>query len=210
MKHISESEAPVILKLIENSSTQRGIVFKNQYDNLKYEFSDHSYDSAYVLEELVKSLYTAETGNEVFAAATYEHPEYKWMSATPGGWIEVDDGEYILECQIEVGSGRSELLGEGKKKGLVESYWVQLQHKMEVACANKAIVASLIMDNATLNKLIQLLNNGVELDYIKNLCQNLEEIKFRIIEVDKDRKFIEKLLCVERRFWEDTQFGTLL
>ena len=209
-RHIDASDAPVILGLVKNWCVLSGTEHERFGENSECEERKHLSCRVSLLEELVKSIYTHETGNEVFAASMYEHPEYKWMSAVPGGWIEADDGEYIFEYKIEVTNACCKLFEVSREEIMPESYWVQLQHKMEVACADRAIVANLLIENSIINEFVQLLDSGTELESVTNLCLNLEGIKFGIIEVDKDIKFIKKLVCAERRFWDDVQRGVLI
>lgn len=209
-RHIDASDAPVILGLIKNRCLSSGTEFERLVENSECEERKYLSCRASLLEELVKSIYTHETGNKVFAASMYEHPEYKWMSAVPGGWVETDDGEYIFESKIEIINSRCKLFEGNGEEIVSESYWAQLQHKMEVSCADRAIVASLLIENHIINKFTQLFDDGAELEAVTNLCLNLDGIKFGIIEVDKDIKFIKKLICIERRFWDDVQRGVYI
>ncbi len=146
------------------------------------------------LRPVLEYMYAKHGGEEVFAGGIYRHADREWMAAGVGGWIVTDCAEYILECYVCINTG------EPGGINLSDRYWAELQHIMEVSCADRAVVLCMAAEEGTLEALAEMTAAGGGIESAGELAAQKSALKFEIIEVERDETFIRQLLLAEERW----------
>ena len=212
-KHIGASDAPAIIGLTTSWRNARDVALEKMSDEIDNSDPHGFFHRGHVLEPLIKELYKDKTGFDVFQASMYVHEDYEWMSATPDGWVINTEGKCLLECKTANNYMKHEwkdIDDDGNEFDIVPTkYWVQVQHQMAVTDEEQVDVAVLFAGIDTLGLFVSMLDTGADLMYVKHLCQNMGGEPFKIIEVKRDDEFIEKLISIEKDFWENIEKGIL-
>ncbi len=182
-------------KIIKWDNRLASIVFRGNVWR-KSDSSDCTRDELLTekLGEVLWYLYKENSGQEVFAGGVYKHVEKDWMAAEVGGWVVSDTAEFILEGCV--------IINEDKvaKITLPDRYWAELQHCMEVSCADKAVIICIAAEAGILGSLVQQAEAGKSVEEVADLITHNSGVRVEIIEVERNERFIRELMLSEERW----------